>query len=88
MKRDNRFLKPENLTEDTLRKLNALKEIADARGQKMHHLALQWALRDEVITSALIGASRPEQITDNLEALQAPPLTAEELEKIETILQD
>ncbi|MBO7662980.1 MAG: aldo/keto reductase [Clostridia bacterium] len=86
MKRDNRFLKPENLTEETLRKLTALKEIADARGQKMHHLALQWVLRDEGITSALIGASRPEQITDNLEALKAPPLTAEELERIESIL--
>ena len=48
-------------------------EIADARGEKLHQLALQWVLRDEVVTSALIGASRPEQITDNAEILSMPP---------------
>ena len=74
------------LTEDTLRKVSALKEIADERGQKLHHLALQWVLRDEVITSALIGASRPEQITDNVSILSMPPLTDEEIRKIDGIL--
>ena len=86
MARDNRFLKPDSLTEDTVKKVRALKEIADARGQKLHQLALQWVLRDEVITSALIGASRPEQILDNLQVVDAPELTKEELDKIETIL--
>ena len=86
MARDNRFLKPESLTEDTMRKVRALKEIADARGQKLHHLALQWVLRDEVVTSALIGASRPEQILDNAAILDAPPLTDEELRRIDEIL--
>jgi len=87
MARDNRFLKPDSLTEDTLKKLRALKTIADARGQKLHHLALQWALRDETVTSALIGASRPEQIIDNLAILNAPPLTEEELRRIDAALE-
>ncbi len=86
MKTDGRFLKPDSLTEDTLYRLRALKAIADERGQKLHHLALEWALRDETITSALIGASRPEQILDNLAALDAPPLTDEELQRIDAIL--
>ena len=86
MKKDGRYLKPASLTDETLAKLRALKDIAEARGQKMHQLALQWVLRDEVVTSALIGASRPEQIVDNLEILNAPPLTDEELQKIEAAL--
>ena len=86
MKTDGRFLKPGSLTEETLGKIRALKEIADERGQKLHHLALQWVLRDETVTSALIGASRPEQIIDNLSILSAPPLTPEELTRIDRIL--
>jgi len=86
MKKDGRYLKPSALTEDSVRKVRALKEIADARGIKLHHLALLWVLRDQVVTSALIGASRPEQILDNLAILDAPGLTAPELTKIEEIL--
>ena len=86
MAKDSRYLKPTRLSDDTLRRLRALKGIADARGQKLHHMALQWALRDDVVTSALIGASRPEQIVDNLEALSAPPLTEEELRAIDAAL--
>lgn len=86
MARDNRFLKPSSLTDDTVKKVRVLKEIADARGQKLHHLALQWVLRDEVITSALIGASRPEQILDNAQILSAPPLTEAELRLIDEAL--
>lgn len=84
--KDPRFLKPESLTDDKLQKIRALKEIADERGQKLHHLALQWVLRDQVVTSALIGASRPEQITDNVQILSAPPLTNDELRRIDEIL--
>ena len=83
---DPRFLKPDSLTEENIRKTRALKEIADARGQKLHHLALQWTLRDPVITSALIGASRPEQIYDNAAIVNAPPLTEEELQRIDAAL--
>ena len=86
MAKDPRYLRPDRLTEDTLRRLRALQAIAEARGQKLHHLALQWVLRDEVVTSALIGASRPEQIVDNVRGLSVPPLTEEELRAIDAAL--
>ena len=84
--KDPRYLKAENISQEQLRKVAVLKEIADARGQKLNQMALQWALRDEVMTSALIGASRPEQIIDNIEAVHAAPFTREELDKIEEAL--
>ncbi|MBR4332004.1 MAG: aldo/keto reductase [Clostridia bacterium] len=86
MKTDGRYLKPESLTDEKLEKIRALQTIAEERGQKLHHLALQWVLRDETVTSALIGASRPEQIIDNLSILNAPPLTEAELSRIDRIL--
>ena len=86
MAKDGRYLKPDSLTEEKLNTIRALKAIADRRGQKLHQMALQWALRDPVVTSALIGASRPEQILDNLEILNAPPLTREELQQIDAAL--
>ena len=49
-------------------------------------MALQWVLRDEVVTSALIGASRPQQILDNIEAIRGPVFTQEELTAIDGIL--
>ena len=86
MKTDGRYLKPESLNEAQTKKIRALKEIADERGQKLHHLALQWVLRDEVVTSALIGASRAEQVLDNLAILDAPALTEAEIARIEEVL--
>ena len=88
MAKDSRYLKPAALTDEKLEKIRALKAVAEERGQKLHHLALQWVLRDEVVTSALIGASRPEQITDNAQILSAPPLTEDELLRIDEILKD
>ena len=83
---DPRYLKPSQITEDKLRKIAALAEIATARGQKLSQMALAWVLRDEVVTSALIGASRPEQILENVKALDAAPFTADELAQIDAIL--
>ena len=83
---DPRFLKPEQITEDKLVRIRALNELALSRGQTLSQMALSWVLRDEVVTSALIGASRPQQVLDNAKALEAAPLTAEELAKIEEIL--
>jgi L-glyceraldehyde 3-phosphate reductase len=60
-----------------------LNEIAVARGQKLAQLALQWALRDPRVTSAVIGASSVEQLDTNLDALAGPPLTREELASID-----
>ena len=54
----------------------------------MAQLALQWVLRDPVVTSALIGASRPEQVEENVCALRFPALSPEDLGEIETILSE
>ncbi len=83
---DPRYLKPDAITQGKLDKIAKLNEIAVARGQKLAQMALSWVLRDPVVTSALIGASRPEQITENLQALQAAPFSEEELKKIDEIL--
>jgi len=83
---DPRYLKPSAITEDKLDKIRKLNEIAQARGQKLAQMALQWVLRDDVVTSALIGASKPEQIVENVAALQFPALTQEELKLIDTIV--
>lgn len=64
--RDPRYLKPQNITEDQLRKVAKFAEIADRRGQTLSQLALSWVLRHEEVTSALIGASCPEQIIENI----------------------
>jgi L-glyceraldehyde 3-phosphate reductase len=66
-----------------LDRVRALNEIAVARGQKLAQLALQWALRDPRVTSAVIGASSVEQLDTNLDALAAPPLTEAELAEID-----
>ena len=65
--------------------IDALSKIAAARGETLSQLALQWTLRDKAVTSALIGASRAEQITENVAAL-SPPLTNEELAQIDAAL--
>ena len=83
---DPRYLKPDAITAEKIAKVSALNEIAKQRGQELSQMALAWVLRDPVVTSALIGASRPEQIIENVKALDAAPFTAEELAAIEAIL--
>ena len=68
---------------EKLRKLNAL---AENRGQSLAQMALSWALRDPRMTSALIGASRPEQIVENVRAAEKTVFTSDELDAIETVL--
>jgi L-glyceraldehyde 3-phosphate reductase len=80
------FLRPEHLTDEHLAKIGRLNELAQARGQKLAQLALAWVLRDRVVTSALIGASRPAQIEEAVAALSAPPLADDEVAQIEAIL--
>ena len=82
----NRYLKPSAITPEKLDKVRALNEMAQARGQALSQMALAWVLRDPVVTSALIGASRPEQIIENVKALDAAPFTQAELDAIEAIL--
>ena len=69
--------------EKTLKHVRALNEIAVARGQKLAQLALQWVLRDTRVTSAVIGASSVEQLDTNLDALDGPELTDDELKLID-----
>jgi L-glyceraldehyde 3-phosphate reductase len=71
------------LEDDVLRRVRALNEIAQRRGQKLAQLALQWALRDPRVTSAVIGASSVEQLDTNLDAVGGPALTDEELAEID-----
>ena len=80
---DPRYLKPAMIDDTLRRRTEALGKIAAARGQTTAQLSLQWVLRDEVVTSALIGASRPEQVLENIAALSFPALTSEELAGID-----
>lgn len=79
------FLKPEHVTDRRVAQTRALNELARERGQSLPQMALSWVLRDSRISSALIGASRPEQIRENAAAAQAAPFRAEELERIDAI---
>jgi L-glyceraldehyde 3-phosphate reductase len=76
-------LKAGHLSETNLARARALNAIAQRRGQSLAQLALAWTLRDPRVSSALIGASRPEQIVDNVAALKQPGFSAEELAEID-----
>jgi L-glyceraldehyde 3-phosphate reductase len=79
------FLKREALTPAKLEKLRALNELAARRGQSLAQLALAWVLRDPRVVSVIIGASSVAQLDQNLDALAAGPLTAEELAEIDRL---
>ena len=80
------FLTPDAVKNTDLSKIAALNAIAKKRGQTLAQMALSWALRGGRLTSVLIGASRPSQIAENVNALSAPELTAEELAEIDAVL--
>ncbi|MDD2869508.1 L-glyceraldehyde 3-phosphate reductase [Neomegalonema sp.] len=76
-------LKPEMLGEENLARIRGLNAVAEKRGCSLAQLALAWALRDPRVTSALVGASRVEQLRDSVGALSLEPLTPEELAEID-----
>jgi L-glyceraldehyde 3-phosphate reductase len=80
------FLKKNDVTENALAKVRALDQMAKSRGQSIAQLALAWVLRDPRMTSALIGASRVEQIDQNVSALANLKFSADELAQIDSIL--
>ena len=82
---DGRFLKESALTPQRLKQIQDLNELAGQRGQSLAEMALAWLLRDPAVTSVLIGASKPEQILDNLKAVQSADFSQEELEMIDRI---
>lgn len=71
------------LTDEAREHLRILDRVASDRGQTLAQMALQWVLREDVVTSALIGASRPEQIDENVKALEGPAFSADELTAID-----
>jgi L-glyceraldehyde 3-phosphate reductase len=76
-------LDPASLTEEMLAHVRALNDVAAERGQSLAQLALSWALRDERVTSVLVGASSVAQLETNVAALDGPPLTDVELAEID-----
>lgn len=83
---DGRFLSEKSITEGKLAKIRALNEIAAGRGQSLAQMALAWILRDEDITSVLIGASKPEQILSNIGMLNNTKFSIEQRTEIDRIL--
>ena len=80
------FLKESSVTdEERLAKIRALNELARERGESLAQMALSWLLQKKAVTSVLIGASKPEQIKENLKCVHAAPFTEEELKRIDTI---
>ncbi len=83
--KDGRFLKRADLTPERLLQIVALNKVAEKRGQTLAQMALNWVLRDEAVTSVIIGASRQEQVKENLGVMAFPSFTEEELEEIDKI---
>ncbi|HAZ54746.1 MAG TPA: L-glyceraldehyde 3-phosphate reductase, partial [Franconibacter helveticus] len=81
-----RFLNPDQLTAQKLEKVRKLNALAERRGQKLSQMALAWVLRDEKVTSVLIGASKTSQIDDAVGMLANRQFTQEERQEIEDIL--
>ena len=82
---DGRFLRESNFDEKTVGKIKKLNELAKKRGQTLAEMALAWILKDEPITSVLVGASKPSQILENIKALENTAFSQEELKEIDEI---
>ena len=82
---DGRFLSVNAITEEKLKKVRALSEIAKERNQTLAEMALAWVLKDGIVNSVLIGASKPSQIIDNIKAIENTSFTSDELERIDKI---
>ena len=85
IKTDGRFLTEASVTEDVLEKVNRLNELAKSRGETLAQLALKWVVKDEMVTSVLIGASKSSQIIDNVGVVNSADFSADEIKKIEEI---
>ena len=87
IKTDGRFLHAADLTEKRLQQIKALHAVAASRGQTLAEMALSWILRDGIVTSVLIGASKPSQILDNIQALENTAFSDEEQATIDRIVE-
>lgn len=84
--RDPRFLRADALTDSRLEQIRRLNELAGQRGQTLAQMALSWVLKDNEVCSVLIGASKPEQIVENIVVADHADFTKEELERIDEIV--
>lgn len=84
--RDPRFLRADALTDSRLEQIGHLNELAGQRGQTLAQMALSWVLKDDEVCSVLIGASKPEQIVENIAVAEQADFTKEELERIDEIV--
>ena len=82
---DGRYLKEATLAPHRMEQIRRLNDLAAQRGESLAQMALGWLLRQEEVTSVLIGASKPQQILDNVKALSCAPFTEEELRLIDSI---
>ena len=80
-----KFLSEKNLTAEVMEKIEKLNQLAKKRGQTLAQMALSWVLKDEEVTSVLIGASKPEQIMENVKIVNNLGFTEEELKAIDEI---
>ena len=80
---DGRFLHADQFSEERLNSIRSLNAIAAERGESLAQMALKWILRDGIVTSVLIGASRPQQILENLKVLDSASFSEEELKEID-----
>ena len=85
IRKDGRFLKESVLTPERLDQIRRLNDLAAQRGEKLADMALGWLLQHKEVTSVLIGASKPQQILDNVKAVSCAPFTEEELKLIDEI---
>ncbi|WP_026662979.1 aldo/keto reductase [Butyrivibrio proteoclasticus] len=83
---DGRFLKENQLSNNKLNCIRKLNDIALKRGQTLAEMALAWILKDDYITSVIIGASKPSQILDNIKAIEKTTFTESELKEIDSIV--
>ena len=81
------FLKKEQLTEQVFNKIKALNEVAGSRGQTLAEMALAWVLKDDLVTSVIVGASSVKQLEDNLKVTENRKFSTDEIQRIGNILQ-
>ena len=86
VKTDGRFLKENQITKEAIEKLKKMNEIASGRGQTLAEMALAWCLKDDAITSVIVGASKVSQLLDNIKAINNTVFTDEELRAIDSLI--
>ncbi len=85
VKTDGRFLKESQISEEKINKIKKMNDIASERGQTLAEMALAWCLKDDAITSVIIGASKRSQILDNIKATENTVFTEDELKAIDSL---